>query len=485
MTALHKLPRSALESEMVGFQRSFLGGKHLKLEAFTTGGGTRSINLAIESIIARVNAGTGGTASVPQKTAKIKVLCGNPHLAVERAERRFEFTLQRVDVDGALNVGLLREAITDLDVAAVYTQTLSYTDGITDPLTEIYEVVKGENQRRAALAAELEPQPITIINDSCLAFSVLVHNEAPSADGQHKSMRMLDIAAGCDDVPLIVCQDAHKHLGTDKGISTVIGTPGTLSHLDGHLRVGAQPRQADLVRAVASMRLVGASGYVEMYRALGAAVDTAVKAVEAAGVTVVHKQNRVRGSTVFSVEDPSGIMHKKLKKRGHTTALLYNLCRHRPDRTQTGWQLSVTPYALRMVPSPSPASTPLRGSGVEGGAGSAKEVALDVFLRDVAECHKEITSSRKLRLIRSMFKESSLLCCLLLDHIDPFVLTFLPQVGVGHTISKALVRCYFLAQLDSGVANSAKRKAPLKTAGWYLLALFVAVLALRRRLRAR
>ena len=42
-------------------------------------------------------------------------------------------------------------------------------------------------------------------------------------------------------VPTIVTLDAHKHLGTDKGVSSVVGTPGTLSHLRGHVKVGAQP----------------------------------------------------------------------------------------------------------------------------------------------------------------------------------------------------------------------------------------------------
>ena len=66
-------------------------------------------------------------------------------------------------------------------------------------------------------------------------------------------------------------------------------------------------------------------------------------------MTIVHAKNRVKGSTVISVEDPSGVMIKKIKKRGHHLAALYNLCPADLTRCQTGWQLALTPYALRMV----------------------------------------------------------------------------------------------------------------------------------------
>jgi hypothetical protein len=58
--------------------------------------------------------------------------------------------------------------------------------------------------------------PVTLINDCCLAFSVLLHN-----DGERygpESMRVLDLTAGML-TPTIMTQDAHKHLGADKGIS--------------------------------------------------------------------------------------------------------------------------------------------------------------------------------------------------------------------------------------------------------------------------
>ena len=78
------------------------------------------------------------------------MLTGNPHLAVERAERRFQFELQRVVEDGAICVEGLKAALRDPDVAAVYSQTLSYTDGITDPLQAVVEAVEAENCRRLA-----------------------------------------------------------------------------------------------------------------------------------------------------------------------------------------------------------------------------------------------------------------------------------------------------------------------------------------------
>jgi hypothetical protein len=116
-------------------------------------------------------------------------------------------------------------------------------------------------------------QPITLINDSCLAFSVLVHNDGGKAEGGGNgvSMRVLDLSEHYD-TPIMVTLDAHKHLGTDKGISTVTGTPGTLAALDDHIKVGSGPRHEDLVRGLASMRLVGEHAYLEKYRALGTSI---------------------------------------------------------------------------------------------------------------------------------------------------------------------------------------------------------------------
>merc|ERR1711937_584381 len=112
---------------------------------------------------------------------------------------------------------------------------------------------------------------------------------------------------------MIVMLDAHKHLGSDKGISMAVGTPGTLSALSGQIRVGAPPTKGELVRALADLILVGVEGYYEKYRALAAAIALAVKTIETAGMKVVHGQNRAKGSTVVSIEDPSAVISKKLK----------------------------------------------------------------------------------------------------------------------------------------------------------------------------
>ena len=61
-------------------------------------------------------------------------------------------------------------------------------------------------------------------------------------------------------------RDRHSRIterflaGTDKGVSTVVGTPNTLSHLHGSVKVGSQPSKGELVRALADMMLVGVDG---------------------------------------------------------------------------------------------------------------------------------------------------------------------------------------------------------------------------------
>merc|ERR1711968_159734 len=122
---------------LVHFQRDFMGGQKRSLEVFSTGGGTRSINLAFESVKA---SHVRHCEKYGARRAQIRVLTGNPHLAVERAERRFGFELKRLPRDGALCPLLLKKEITDPNVAAVYSQTLSYTDGISDPLHDILSV---------------------------------------------------------------------------------------------------------------------------------------------------------------------------------------------------------------------------------------------------------------------------------------------------------------------------------------------------------
>jgi hypothetical protein len=100
-------------------------------------------------------------------------------------------------------------------------------------LAEAIAILEEENQRRAARGGAASV-PVTLINDCCLAFSVLLHN-----DGERYgpgSLRVLDMTQGLL-TPTILTLDAHKHLGADKGISMAMGTPGTLSLLQGRVKV--------------------------------------------------------------------------------------------------------------------------------------------------------------------------------------------------------------------------------------------------------
>ena len=162
-------------------------------------------------------------------------------------------------------------------------QTLSYTDGTSDDLNAILEVVEAENQRRLE-SDGADATLVTLINDCCLAFCVLVHNHG--RDGA-PSMRLLDMTRGCS-TPLIVTLDAHKHLGTDKGVSTVTGTPNTLSYLRGAIKVGCQPAKGELVRALADMMLVGVEGYTQKYTTLSGELERARDTITGAGLTIVY-----------------------------------------------------------------------------------------------------------------------------------------------------------------------------------------------------
>ena len=383
----------------------------------------------------------------------VQVITGNPHLAVERAERRFGFNLIRVAEDGALSVAKLQEQITDPDVVAVYAQTLSYTDGITDPLESIVEVLYKENKRRQSSG----DCPVTLINDSCLAFSVLVHNH-------NEGMRVLDLCKRYSGIPMMVTLDAHKHLGTDKGVSTVIGTAGTLANLEGHVKVGSQPGKGELVRALSNMKIVGADGYRTMYLDLAARIAQACQLISDAGMTIVHAQNKTVGSTVIAVEDPSAVMIIKLKKRNHGFAYLYNLAPEIPDRCQTGWSLSLTPNALRKL---------------EGG-----ETALDKFLVDLIEVHDQVQQSSGFA--HRWFRENSLPGILLSGGMpDICIFQLLWQTGRRKATAEVLIRRFFSALLDSGVVCSERRVNPLHMFVKRLVVLMVAFVVLwvqRRRM---
>jgi hypothetical protein len=445
------LPREDLERYLFEFQRNFLGGKAREVEVLVTSGGSRSINFSFESVVTRARKNLG-------PASPIKVITGNPHLAVERAERRFQFQVIRVDEDGVLSVDALKREIVDPTVVAVYAQTLSFTDGITDPLPEILDVIEEENRRRETKNAV----PVTLINDSCLAFSVLVHN-----DGRNnaKSMRVLDLGERCI-TPTIVMLDAHKHLGADKGVSMTMGTPGTLSNLNGHVRVGAAPTKGELIRAIADLSLVSVDGYYEKYRGLASAVEKLVQTMEASGMTIIHAKNRVKGSTVFAVEDPSAVLGKKLKKKGHSTMPIYQVCPQQPMRCQMGFQLSLTPHSLRNVNDGKP--------------------ALEVFERDVVEVHKAATTSYP-SLVARTFHESALPAVLLAGgNEELWLFGLLRRPGIGRAAVSLVTRRLYSGILDCGVACSDRRRSALKDLSYRAAALLMGlVLLMLRRRRAR
>lgn len=448
-----KAPKQELQENVLQFQRHFVGGKSRCVEAVLSGGGTRSGNLAFESVLLRAKA-----ASDPAR--RVKVICGNPHLLVERAERRFQFEVVRIPKEGAICIDGLKHEILDPAVGAVYAQTLSITDGITDPLHEILAIVEEENQRRQSANQCL----ITLINDCCLALSVLLHNDGTQG---HKNLRVLDLTENCI-TPSIVMLDAHKHLGADKGMSMAMGTLGTLSRLTGHVKVGAQPSNGELVRAMADMLLVGIDGYYAKYAELGAAVDDVTQKISNAGMTIVHVDRRHSGSTAFGVEDASGCIQKTLKKRGHGPSPLYGLAPDTPSRCQTGFLLSLTPHALREV---------------KGG-----KIALDVFLADLLESHRFVNDNYSR--LATFFRESSLPAFLLSGgNEELWLFELLRRPGLGRDFISLMLRRLYSGILDSGVICSDKNPAALQTVARRsfsaLVLLSLALIRLRKRRVAR
>eukprot|EP00927_Polykrikos_kofoidii_P034798 TRINITY_DN2943_c0_g2_i1.p1 TRINITY_DN2943_c0_g2~~TRINITY_DN2943_c0_g2_i1.p1 ORF type:complete len:873 (+),score=144.30 TRINITY_DN2943_c0_g2_i1:91-2619(+) len=442
--------RQKLETEFINFQQLFLGGfGRDDLEGFTTGGGTRSINVAFEAVIWRHVEKTG--------QRELRVLTGNPHLAVERAARRFGFDLVRVEKDGILSVELLKEAIGDPRVAAVYTQTLSYTDGISDPLFEILNIVEAENMKR--VIQHDGPQPVVIINDSCLAFSVLLH---------HDDLRLLDVSKDLI-TPVIVMNDAHKHMGLEKGISTIIGTSKIMSWLKGRARVGARPHVADLVRALANVKLMGQEGYQKLYTDFNEAIEGAVKTIEDTGMTVIHKQHRVKGSTVIAVEDPSGAVSRKLTKKGYSPNSIYNVSPLEPSRCQTGWQLSLTPHHLRRLKS--------------------GKTALESFIDDLVSAKHSVHGDKAMNFIWSWFRENSLIAFLVSGNTNPYLFSLLHKEGIWRDLAEMIIRRFWTAQLDSGTVCSKRRRDPVgalaRRTGLqaFFLIVIVAFLRLLRRRR--
>ena len=244
------------------------------------------------------------------KVSSPRVITGNPHLLVERAERRFGFEVVRIPDGGAMSLKRLREEITDESVVAVYvalsclyheiktyiishsfitqtthtlnlyrySQSLSYTDGISDNVPEIVKIIEQENRRRKSMGL----RPVVHINDCCLSLSVLLLNP--------KTMRVFELA---QDTPTLVSLDAHKHMGAEKGISTVFSTQNTLSRvMQGKIRVGAEPSDGDLIRAIMDLNSFSVKGYENLYRDLQDIISNTVRKLENAGMRQVRTAHR-------------------------------------------------------------------------------------------------------------------------------------------------------------------------------------------------
>ena len=436
--------REALELELVRFQLEFLGGMDRNLDAMTTGGGTRSINLAFQSVIGREKArGNEGP---------YRVVTGNPHLAVERAEERFGMELVRTAVNGSIEMSRFRQAIKDPQVMAVYAQTLSYTDGTTDPLREILDALIEENTKRS------EESRIVLINDSCLAFSVLLHNDGKNGT---QSLRLLDVSKG-SNTPVIVINDPHKHLGTDKGISTLVSTAGMLTHLKGRNRVGRLPDKDDLIRAIANLRVVGRDGYFDLYHALGDRVAGLIERIEAQGVGIMHKQNRVKGSTVIAVEDPSGYTSRQLKKKAHSVMQLFQFQPNSPNKCQTGWQLSLTVHSLRKL---------------ENG-----QTALEKFTSDFEDVQRKLKKQKVLLKVQELFGENSIFAFLIAGNVNPYLFGLLRSPGPRRDFACTMIRRFVTGTLDYGKTKARPDKSLyvtlLRSAGEYMKKLQMSLAAL-------
>ena len=65
-----RVPRGELEVALIRFQQHFVGGKGRTVEGVTTGGGTRSINLAFESVLVRAKrSGRAGRVKVRHRAS--------------------------------------------------------------------------------------------------------------------------------------------------------------------------------------------------------------------------------------------------------------------------------------------------------------------------------------------------------------------------------------------------------------------------------
>jgi len=171
------------------------------------------------------------------------------------------------------------------------------------------------------------------------------------------------------------------------------------------------------------MQMVGKEKYVQQYSLLGEYMAKLERVVEdQLGLVVIHQKHRVKGSTVLSVEDPSGIYKQKLKKFGHTLASLFNLYPEEPHRCQTGWQLSLTPHGIRDI------------NGT---------CALDLFIADLIATHQLVMKDSKYQWITTTLgcRENSFIACLFgSGNLDPVLLPFLAHFGNARQFMEMFIR---------------------------------------------
>jgi hypothetical protein len=232
-----------------------------------------------------------------------------------------------------------------------------------------------------------------------------------------------------------------------------------------------QPGRNALLRAIACMRLMGRQAYIDAYGKLGDAVANVVRVVENAGMRLFHKSFRAGGSTVISVEDPSGLMSKKIGKRGHYVARVFGVAPEFPDRCQTGWQLSATPHALRWVAA---------GKQGEEGGDVGGRMALDIFLEDVVAAHKEVQKNAFMQKLWGLFPENSFFACLIGGNMDPYLLPLLQREGAGRAITQRVVRRFFTSSMDSGVVHTRRHRSPIVAVAKRALMMIVAMLVVRK-----
>jgi len=252
-------------------------------------------------------------------------------------------------------------------------------------------------------------------------------------------------------------------------LSTMIGTNGVLLPLKGYRKVGFQPQLADLVRALADVKLVGKDGYYRLYKDFSHAIDAVVAKMEGVGMKVIHGANRIRGSTVVAMEDPSGAIARKMKKKGYSTMCIYNVSPEHPERCLNGWQLSFTPHALRQVKD-------------------GDRTCLQAFLDDLLVVHASVQKNDTLARSQKYFKENSLASYLISGNTDLWVLGFLQNEGIGRSVAGMLIRRFVTAQLDSGTMCSLRRRNPIRElfnrTTWQALLVFICLLFVRRRRKA-